>query len=217
MTIPLASFRAKKSSELPTKSPATESEDWKDPVELVKAGHQFEDPPTIVFSSRSQYHPVIVFLMSVAPLSIIVSIFLVLRDPSVQDSEREQGIRVLVCTLTLVFGMYCSILPKQVDVRSNGSIGVKTILFTYQFTGVLRAFEAGLGREDFLRPRIKFATSTNNRVIVRRRHGKWDILVTPEDPQGYVRAIEEVVARIEDEQHGVIEKREGGIPDLASV
>jgi hypothetical protein len=53
-------------------------------------------------------------------------------------------------------------------------------------------------------------------VVVRRRHGKWDILVTPSDPQGFVQAVEQVVGQLEalnEEEH----LEAGGKPDLAAV
>jgi hypothetical protein len=174
-------------------------------------------PATVVFASLSRYDYVVVAIMSLAPLSIILNIIMVNRNKSLEEEEVQQKVWILVWALILVFVIYMAVLPRQVDVRSNGTIGVKTALFTYIFTGVCRAYEAGIGREDFLRPRLKFAASfTGNRVVVRRRHGKWDIVVTPTDPQGFVQAVEQVVGQLEtlNEMQSL---EAGDKPDLAAV
>jgi hypothetical protein len=86
-----------------------------------------------------------------------------------------------------------AVLPKQVDVRTNGTVAVKTFLLTFHIDGIVRAYQAGVGREDFLRPRIRFSTSFQDRVVIRRNHGKWDVVVTPEDPVGFINAVERMV------------------------
>jgi hypothetical protein len=174
-------------------------------------------PSTVVFASLSHYDSIVMAMMSLAPLSILFSMIMINRDKSLQEEEVQQKVWILVWTLILVFVIYMAILPRQVDVRSNGSIGVKTALYTYIFTGVCRAYEAGIGREDFVRPRLKFGASlTANRVVVRRRHGKSDLVVTPSDPQGFVQAVEQVVGQLEalNEEERV---EAGDKPDLAAV
>ena len=174
-------------------------------------------PATVVFASMSHYDYIVIAMMSLAPLSLIFSMIMLNRDKSLPEEEVQQKVWILVWSLILVFVIYMAILPRQVDVRSNGSIGVKTALFTYVFTGVCRAYETGIGREDFVRYRLKFGASlTTNRVVVRRRHGKLDLLVTPSDPQGFVQAVEQVVGQLEalnEEEY----LEAGDKPDLAAV
>ena len=90
------------------------------------------------------------------------------------------------------------VLPRKVDIRSNGVVGVKTFLVTYRFSDVVRVYEADMGRDDLLRPRIKFATtfSTPHRLVV-ERNGKWDLVITPSDPQGFIQAVERVTSKLE--------------------
>jgi hypothetical protein len=174
-------------------------------------------PATVVFASLSHYDYIVMGLMSLAPLALIFSMIMINMDKSLPEEEVQRKVWILVWTLILVFVIYMAILPRQIDVRSNGSIGVKTALFTYIFTGVCRAYEAGIGREDFVRSRLKFGASlTANRVVVRRRHGKSDIVVTPSDPQGFVQAVEQVVGQLDAlNEEECLEA--GDKPDLAAV
>jgi hypothetical protein len=144
-----------------------------------------------------------------------------------EDFQTDQHTWVMGWTVILIFALYMVVLPRKVDVRSNGSIGVKTSLITYQFSGVVRAYQAGMGRDDFLRPRLKFATAFGppHLVVVRRRHGKWDVVVSPSDPEGFILALERVVSQREEgsdaanNTHNVMIKEEGGgnKPDLSTT
>jgi hypothetical protein len=174
----------------------------------------------IVFSSSSYYHPLLWVIVAFPLVAILIQIVYVLRDPNVLEFKREQHAWFLGWSLILIFGIYMVVLPRQVDVRSNGSIGIKTFLITYQFKDVLRAYQAGMGREDFLRPRLKFATSffPPHRVVIRRRGGKWDLVVTPKNPEEFIQALENVVSKLEQQhqQQQDLRKREGK-PDLSTA
>jgi hypothetical protein len=75
-------------------------------------------------------------------------------------------------TLILIFAIYMVVFPRKVDVRLNGSIGVKTFLITYQFSGVVRAYQAGMGCYNFFASPFKVCHATAfgppHLVVVRR-------------------------------------------------
>ena len=158
--------------------------------------------PKIAFSCTSHYHPLLWVIAAIPLLSILTRIVLVSIDSNVDDIRREYQAWKLTWSLILVFIIYMVILPRRVDVRSNGSIGVKTFLITYLFGDVVRGYQAGMGREDYLRPRFKFATTffPPHRVVIRRRGGKWDLIITPSEPEEFLKALEEVVSKLEQEQ-----------------
>ena len=113
------------------------------------------------------------------------------------------------------------VLPKQVDVRSNGSIGIKSFLVTFQFPKVARAYESEpvlFQREDFARPRLKFESHPWSKVVVLRRNGKWDVTVSPKDPKGFIEAIDKVVNQLESMRTPPgSEDGDSSKPDLASA
>ena len=150
----------------------------------------------IVFATPAKYTRVVWGLLAIPIVAVLISI--ILLHPRRMDYRNSGTAWALGWTLLLILVVYMAILPRQIDVRSNGTIGIKTALLTFHIDGVVRAYQAGVGREDFLRPRIKFGTSMEGRVILRRNHGKWDVVVSPEDLDGFLLAVEEMV-----KEHGV--------------
>lgn len=97
-----------------------------------------------------------------------------------------------------------AVLPRQVDVRSNGTVAVKTCLLTFFIDDIARAYRGcniESNYDTLLRPRVMLGTNLDRdgAVVIRRQHGKWDVVVTPEDPEGFVHAVEEMVRRKEGE------------------
>lgn len=175
--------------------------------------------PRIVFSSPSYYHRWMWVIIGIPLLLIFIQIIAILvASAKKEDFVSSQESWVLGWTLILIFGIYMMVLPKQVDVRSNGNIGIKTFLITYQFRGTVRAYEAGIGREDFMRPRLKFATCFHppHRIVVRRRGGKWDLVVSPTDPEGFLQAVETVCAKLEQGEVGVGLKHGADVENVTS-
>lgn len=188
----------------------------------------------IVFSTPSRYQNIVWILLSTPLIAIVVRIIL-LRDDGGEDGDNGRnssandeishsvGAWILGWAFLLVVVVYMIVLPKQVDVRSNGSVAIKSFLLTYHIDGVVRAYQAGIGREEFWRPRITFATRLGEgRVVIRRRHGKWDVVVSPEDPEGFIQAVEEVVRRddvgSDDKDGAMVSPPNGGRkPDLAAT
>jgi len=72
---------------------------------------------------------------------------------------------------------------------------------------------------------VRFATSfdRDGAVVIRRHHGKWDVVVTPQDPEGFVHAVEDMVRQKEDESHdnfvvvGIGQQKQQRKPNLSST
>ena len=250
----------------------------------------------ILFSTPPRYSPFVWFLLSVPLIVVGSQIALLGNEGGGGDYRQSSTAWILGWTFILVVVLYMAILPKQIDVRSNGTVTIKTFLLTFHFDSIVRAYQAGLGREDFLRPRLKFATTlgvpavdtccdiggiyerlkgmvcrakndtaidaaiddtqvpvqqppttspcpqddgrtsttptliiddgndessidgiirnpnntssqneestneTGGRVVIRRSHGKWDVVVTPKDPDGFCDAVTKMVSMIEQQQ-----------------
>ena len=249
----------------------------------------------ILFSTPPRYSPFVWLLISV-PLLVVGSQIALLNNNDGGDYRQSSTTWILGWAFILVVVLYMAVLPKQIDVRSNGTVTIKTFLLTFHFDSIVRAYQAGLGREDFLRPRLKFATTlgvpavdtccdicgiyrrlkdmlcrtkngrtsdaavdsnqvpvkkpattspglqndsktstpstlsievgsepnstdgiirnpnstanqneertneTGGRVVIRRSHGKWDVVVTPKDPEGFCEAVTKMVSMIEEQQ-----------------
>lgn len=137
----------------------------------------------VIMRTKSKYHPAMYFILIFPLLIILVPLYISLTTG---DHQTAWG---LIWSLTFCVFVYMMVLPRTVDVRSNGVVGVKTSLMTYKFTDVVRAYEIGWSTEELLRPRFKFATDFSKRVSVRRRNGKWDILVSPVDIEEFIAAV----------------------------
>jgi hypothetical protein len=159
----------------------------------------------IVFSTPAQYGPIF-SAVHLVPLVVMVARIIILhprlhgqddRGVDNDDNDISRSVQgwILAWQVVILLVVYMVVLPKQIDVRSNGTVGIKSFLFTYHIDDIVRAYQTGMGRNDYLRPRISFATrfGDGTRVVLRRRHGKWDVTVSPTDPVGFVHAVEEVV------------------------
>jgi hypothetical protein len=159
---------------------------------------------SIVFVTPAKYTTLVWCLLSIPLLAIVISIFIL--HPSRTDYRDSSTAWILGWILLLVLVLYMALLPKQIDVRSTGTVGIKTFLLTFHIDGIVRAYHqiTGLDRQEedsfllssslLLRPRIiRFGTSHQERVILRRNHGKWDVVVSPENVEGFLLAVEEMV------------------------
>lgn len=156
---------------------------------------------TVVMSSYSEYHVAVLVLLSLAPLAIIGAMIATLLQPPQQPDETQELERqewILVWSLIFVLSLYMLILPKQVDVRSDGSVGIKTALTTFVFGDIVRAYATeGTASYTFQQPKWKFATTVMcERIVIKRGRAnkhQWDVIVSPVDRQGFLRALEETL------------------------
>ncbi|CAJ1965213.1 unnamed protein product [Cylindrotheca closterium] len=146
-------------------------------------------PPNIILRTSSKYHPLMICLLVGSTATVLFPLFFALRDG---DFHTAWTLLWSVLFIGLVFML---VLPKTVDVRSDGVIGIKTMLTTWKFTDVTRAYESSFSPDELMMPRIKFATTWKppHRVILCRKNGKWDVLVSPEDAKEFVEAVNNLV------------------------
>jgi len=179
----------------------------------------------IVFASASKYQWLI-GLIVITPLIVILMAIVLFDVQSQEEYKNSSTIWVLGWIFILIMVLYMAVLPRQVDVRSNGTVGIKTCLLTFFIDDIARAYRGCNIESNFdnlLRPRVMLATSLDQdgAVVIRRHHGKWDVIVTPEDPEGFVHAVEEMVRQKEDEhsdKHSVaVGPQHNRKPNLAST
>lgn len=177
----------------------------------------------IVFASASKYQWLI-GLIVVAPLIAILMSIMMFDVQSQEEYKNSSTIWVLGWCFIFIMVLYMAVLPRQIDVRSNGTVGIKTCLLTFFIDDIARAYRGCNIESNFdnvLRPRQMLATSLDRdgAVVIRRHHGKWDVVVTPADPEGFVHAVEEMVRQKEDEsdKHFVAVGQHKRKPNLAST
>ena len=152
----------------------------------------------VLFSTPSKYDRWMTLILSIPLLVILVNmISLWVANANMSNFERSTAVWCLGWTLVFVGLVYMLVLPKQVDIRSNGTIGVKTFLITYQFGDICHVYPAAFGRETMMGARIKFATSFSSQLVIRRRSGKWDVLISPLHEQEFLQTLQSVITRLE--------------------
>jgi hypothetical protein len=157
----------------------------------------------VMFTSPSKYQTAVWWLVAIPLLAILIAI-ISLRPR--RDYTRSSTAWILGWMFLLVIVLYMAVLPKQVDVRSNGTVAVKTFLLTFHIDGIVRAYQGGSWKSEdyFLRRKtIRFNTTFDEPVVIRRSHGKWDVIVTPEDPAGFINAVEQMVR-----ENGIVDDEE---------
>jgi hypothetical protein len=151
----------------------------------------------IVFETPSKYDWVVWVLLSFVVLSCLLPLYAILVDDSIPAPDKKKAIATLLWTLVALFLVFALVLPTTLQVRSNGSIGVHTICNVTWSFGNIRAVEMEhslFAKRACRYPRLKFATSfTSNRVLVLRKNGRWDILVSPANVDGFIKAVRSVV------------------------
>jgi len=156
----------------------------------------------IIFASSSKYQLLVCLLLMIPLLTILVS--LILFDINTREEYKNSWIVwVLGWCFILIMVLYMAILPRQVDVRSNGTVAIKTCLLTFHIDDIARAYRGcniDSNYNSFLRPRVRYATSLDKdgAVVIRRKHDKWDVVVTPQDPEGFINAVEKMLQQKED-------------------
>jgi len=151
-------------------------------------------PPVVVFRSSASYHPLFWLLIALAPVSTLLSIWFVFKDESSTREAKERSLKGLIWATVAVVIVFALVLPRRFEVVSDASINVITFLSKkWNFTKICAAYDKQSPFAEWHRPKFKFAVNWHNRVIVRRKNGAWDLLVSPSDPAGFVVAVWDVV------------------------
>ncbi len=164
--------------------------------ENVESGTRISSSGDTVYSSLCSYSPLMAWLLLVAPLTTLSCILLMWFDDDEPPEERALSIKILSYTTIFILLLYIFILPFRVSVKANGNICIRVLAFRYTFTGTVRAYHSpGIWDDSFLK-RIKFSTHQDNRVVIIRRE-KWDLTVSPSNPQEFVNAVSNVISTME--------------------
>ena len=147
----------------------------------------------VVYSDYIAYSPLIMWLLLVAPATMLGCVLLVSLDADQPPAERESAIKILCLTTVGIILLYIFVLPYRVNVMADGSVGIRVIPFAYNFGDIVRAYASPGMFDDFYRPRLKFATNLDKRVVVIRRKKKWDITISPCNPEQFVDALYSVI------------------------
>jgi hypothetical protein len=152
--------------------------------------------PAVVFSDYIAYDRPIMWLLLLAPAATLGCVLLVALGTDKPPAERDLELKILCWTTVGIIVLYIFILPYRIYVYSDATVGVRVIPLTYNFGDVVRAFVSPGMFDCAYRPRFKFATNLDNRVVVMRRKG-WDVTVSPCNPQEFVDALDSVVKALE--------------------
>ena len=147
---------------------------------------------TVVFATGSQYNWL--FGLIVATPLLMILLWVILFDAQ-NDYKNSTTIWALGWSFVFLVVLYMAILPRKVDVRSNGTVAIKTCLLTFFIDDIARAIPGDT--TDLWRPMLMLATSWNKEgaVLLRRKHGKWDAVLSPVDPLGFCEALEGVLLK----------------------
>jgi len=178
----------------------------------------------VIYSANAQYDAWMVGILSLLPLLVGIRIAMVyINDANIAHFERSQTVWILSWSLIFIFGMYMMILPKQLNIRSNGTLGIKTSLLTYEFTdghhvtveslsslggpccNGSRSWLGGIFSSSpiiFMTTSWTSLTTPNGCCLIRRRAPFWDVLVTPTDPLEFRQHYESVLTRLEIQRAG---------------
>jgi len=153
----------------------------------------------VVFTTPCTYGWLVWLLLAFSiGASLLTTIPLFISDNESSDEEKKSAIHTLIWTTVSILIVYIFILPYKCEVRSDASIGISTLFLTYSFIEAVRAYQADGIFDALVRPRrFKFTTDFHNRVVVLRKHGRWDLDVSPKDSEGFIRAVHDMTERLE--------------------
>lgn len=163
----------------------------------------------VIFSSAAHYDQWILLVL-LLPLALIIfqMVLLLVATTKIADFERSGTVWILGWSLIFILGLYMMILPKQVDIRSNGMIGIKTFLITYQFGEICHAYTAELGPTSSfaLGPcttkgggghRFVTCFDPTKHLVIRRRDGKWDVMISPTQAPEFLQILSSMITKLE--------------------
>jgi len=147
----------------------------------------------VVFTSRVKYG---VFFWSCIAFVLVTSLLRCLFLAAKIDNyeERMEMIWSLFWSFSSILIVFVFVIPVEYQIRSDASIDVSTVFKTYNFTDSCRAYKASGPFDSLSRAKIKFAMDLHSRVIVVRKHGRWDLLLSPVDMDGFIQVVNNVSA-----------------------
>jgi len=170
-------------------------------------------PPTVaVFECPASYHPWTWILLGIAVSAPLLSMIIIANDRKFSSQKKREAHFALFWVAVAILLLYIAVLPRRFKVYSNARIAVITWLFTFNFDNVSGAYRDVVFDEDTVyetlssdslttskrRHRFKFSTNFNKRVIVQRKNGAWDVIVSPSNTKGFVTAVCNLAADLEE-------------------
>ena len=186
---------------------------------LLPSSHHH--PPVIVFASASRYDVGCggVLLLPFVALGVVALLCVDDVHTLSQDYQHSSTVWVLGWSSLLILGLYLTFLPRHLDVRSTGTVAIKTSILTFHFDAIARATYDDGNEEGEAPPqdgwpwsgralrRIRCATSCGGTKVLLQRtlsSAKWDVLLTPHDAEGFITAVTDMVQQrhtVDNTQH----------------
>jgi hypothetical protein len=152
----------------------------------------------VVHRSPVANDPAIYVIMGLTVLVLVACGGLVYMDSTLSDSEKLNNLIVVVFSMVATVVVFFLVMPKEFEVVSDASINVVTfVTVKWNFGNVTAAYDGEHSPSNWYHPKIKFATTCGNHVVVRRKHGGWDLLLSPHDPEEFIKAVFQVAAETE--------------------
>jgi len=161
------------------------------PSNTARTAAAQQQQAVVVFDSPASYHPLFWLFVAFVPVTtIVLNCWFVYQDDSLTPQEKETTTNTLIWTTVAVVVVFALVMPKRFEVVSDASVNVVTFVFKkWKFSNICAAYDQQGFFAEMARPKFKFAVNTRNRVIVRRTNGGWDLLVSANDPKGFVDAV----------------------------
>jgi len=178
----------------------------------VMSDDDVETEEVVVFSSRAAYHPLTFLVLAVPLIGLLVRAVMVSIDRSLSRAERVSDYLSLTLYAVVVGVIFGLIIPARYIVyhcqpretmgtaaaaaaESSVTIGVQTLLcWTWKFSNASSAAVLPSMWTHCIRPCHNFAVlhPPQNIVVISRSEGRWDVLVSPHDKQGFIEAVSQV-------------------------
>lgn len=156
---------------------------------LMKPDHS----ATIVFRSPAKYHLLSWVVLALGPVAILVGAWFVFQDDTTSYEEKRNAIQVMAVSMAFLLVVYALVLPAAFEVVSDASVNVVTFFrCKWKFGYITGAYDNIGFAEELTRPKIKFAVDFSTRIVVRRKD-RWDLVVSPKDATGFIKAVWDVV------------------------
>lgn len=161
-------------------------------------------PGQLLWTGHASYHWVVWALASIGPSVPLLSLWVVMSDDSTEDKDKKTAIISLVATTAFVLLLYAAVFPRKYEVwrpavelsqvhEVGATVIVITFLVPWKLAGCVRATHVpgwcGIEGHSLLRGLVKFATDPETRVLIRRRCGIFDAVISPADPAGFIEAV----------------------------
>jgi len=147
--------------------------------------------PVVIFRTEASYHPLF-WLATLVPASILWCIWNVIKDEANHFHGQKEYVSIVISLwISFTFIMGCLLLlPYKYEVLSDGSVCVGTFVGKkWRFDSVRAAYDH---QQYFSFQRgchvLRFAGASRC-VLVKRRSGCCDLLVSPKNPADFVGAV----------------------------